>query len=80
METTPMKSLLAKITSATAGAIVLIVGCAMAGLGLTALAFLAMIALAATALAFLVSPFLAWSQENGVDQEPDMFGGDRSVA
>ncbi len=75
-----MKSLLTKITSATAGVIVLVVGCAMAGLGLTALAFLAMIALAATALAFLASPFLAWSQETAANQEPDIFGDGRSAA
>lgn len=80
METTPMKSLLTKITSATAGVIVLVVGCAMAGLGLTALAFLAMVALAAAALAFLASPFLAYAQENSADQETDVFAEERSVA
>ncbi|MBO6674746.1 MAG: hypothetical protein JJ908_02595 [Rhizobiales bacterium] len=75
-----MKSLLTKITSATAGVIVLVVGCAMAGLGLTALAFLAMVALAAAALAFLASPFLAYAQENSADQETDVFAEERSVA
>lgn len=53
-----MKPVLTKITSTIAGAIVLVIGCAMAGLGLSVLAVLAMFAMAALGLAVLARPFL----------------------
>ena len=64
-----MKSLLAKTTSTAAGAIVILVGCAMAGLGLTVIAVVALFALAAFGLALLARPFVAWAKPNGADLE-----------
>ncbi len=54
-----MKTLANKITSGLAGAVVLLVGGAMAGLGLAVIAFLALFALAAIGLALLAKPFVA---------------------
>ena len=52
-----MKSILAKISSVAAGAVALVVGGAVAGLGLTMLAFLAIIGLASFGVAVLMLPF-----------------------
>ena len=68
-----MKSLFAKITSTAAGAIVLLVGCAMAGLGLTVIAVLAMFALAVLGLALLARPFMALSEQNADDEAAEIF-------
>ena len=70
-----MKTLTDKITSIAAGAVTLLVGCMLAGLGLTVMAFLAIFALAAIGLAIIAAPFVALSrraaEEDGiVDVEP----------
>ena len=54
-----MKSLLNKLTAAAADVVLICAGCAMAGLGLAFLGFLAVFTLAAAGLALLVSPFVA---------------------
>lgn len=54
-----MKSLSEKILARTAGAVVVLVGCAMAGIGFTVIAFLAVSVLAAYGLALVASPFVS---------------------
>lgn len=53
-----MKSVFNKMTSTAAGVVVFLVGCALAGLGFTVLAFFAMFALAAYGLALIAAPFV----------------------
>ncbi|MFN3129546.1 hypothetical protein [Roseibium sp.] len=65
-----MKSILEKTTATFAGAIVVLVGCVMAGLGFTVIAFLAMFALAAYGLALIAAPFLAMAQKQPEQSEP----------
>ena len=65
-----MKSILEKTTATFAGAIVVLVGCVMAGLGFTVIAFLAMFALAAYGLALIAAPFLAMAQKQAEPSEP----------
>ncbi|MBO9420197.1 hypothetical protein J7444_01065 [Labrenzia sp. R4_1] len=65
-----MKSILEKTTATFAGAIVVLVGCVMAGLGFTVIAFLAMFALAAYGLALIAAPFLAMAQKQAEQSEP----------
>ncbi|XYK82773.1 MAG: hypothetical protein ROO70_11335 [Labrenzia sp.] len=65
-----MKSILEKTTATFAGAIVVLVGCVMAGLGFTVIAFLAMFALAAYGLALIAAPFLAMAQKQAEQFEP----------
>jgi predicted Kef-type K+ transport protein len=73
METNSMKNLLTKITSGVAGAIVLLVGCAMAGLGLSVIAFLAMVTLAAIGLALLAKPFVSVVEQRGPEGQQGIF-------
>ncbi|CTQ71495.1 hypothetical protein [Roseibium alexandrii] len=65
-----MKSILEKTTATFAGAIVVLVGCVMAGLGFTVIAFLALFALAAYGLALIAAPFLAMAQKQAESTEP----------
>lgn len=67
-----MKSLLTKVISTAAAAVVLFVGCMMAGLGLTVIAFLAMFGLAAIGLALLAAPFMAVPKQDSEDAEFEM--------
>lgn len=53
-----MKSVFSKVTSTAAGVVVFLVGCALAGLGFTVMAFLAMFAMAAYGLALIAAPFV----------------------
>ena len=64
-----MKTILAKISSAVAGAVALLLAFAMAGLGFTVLAFLALIALATLGVALLASPFIGAAQPTAADTE-----------
>ena len=64
-----MKTIFNKVTSTAAGAVALLVGCAMAGLGMTVIALLAMFALAVVGLAFLASPFVAYAAQNAEIKE-----------
>ena len=57
-----MKNLPKRVASTVAGIVLFCVGCAMAGLGLTVIAFLAMFAIAAAGLAVLAAPFVAMAQ------------------
>lgn len=52
-----MKSILDKTAKGTAGIVVTILGCAMAGLGLTMIAVLVLISLAAAVVAAIATPF-----------------------
>ena len=54
-----MKSFLNQVASTAAGAVVFLVGCILAGLGLTVMLGLSMFALMAVGLAVLASPFVA---------------------
>ena len=56
-----MKTILNKVTTTAAAAIAVLIGFAMAGLGLTVVAILVMFALAAVGLALIASPFVAAS-------------------
>ncbi|GAA0786425.1 hypothetical protein E1180_15335 [Roseibium denhamense] len=58
-----MKSIIEKTTATFAGAIVVLVGCMMAGLGFTVIAVLALFALAAYGLALIAAPFLAMAHK-----------------
>lgn len=72
-----MKSILAKakskVASFAAAGIVILVGCMIAGLGLTVLAFLALFALAAFGLALIAAPFVAMRRREAGDTELNMF-------
>lgn len=75
-----MKPFLNKVSSTVAGAVVVLVGCAMAGLGLTVMAFLAIFALAAFGLAILAKPFLDMSERNAEDVQADTFREEPAAA
>ncbi len=65
-----MKDLPKKVASTVSGIVLFCVGCAMAGLGLTVIAFLAMFAIAAAGLAVLAAPFVALAQpEASLDED-----------
>ncbi|MGB7432784.1 MAG: hypothetical protein WA921_10005 [Ahrensia sp.] len=67
-----MKSFLKKLTSTSAAAIVVFIGCVMAGLGMTVIAVLAMFALAVFGLAIIASPFVQAPAVDPQEMEQDM--------
>ncbi len=64
-----MKNLINKLTVATSGAVLFVLGCVMAGLGFAVLGMLALFALATVGIALLASPFLAAKQPQTDDAE-----------
>lgn len=54
-----MTSFLNKIASSFAGLVLFLVGCVMAGLGLTMIAVLSVFAMVALGIALIASPFVA---------------------
>lgn len=68
-----MKTLISKARSIAGATVAILVGCVLAGLGLTAMVYLALFALAVLGLSLLVAPFVALAQKNirdGVDHMP----------
>lgn len=63
-----MTKLFNKVSHAISGAILFVLGCAMAGLGLMVMGFLALFALAAMGLAVIAAPFVAMAQSNAQEQ------------
>lgn len=59
-----MKTLLNKTASAIAGLGIVLVGCVMAGLGLSVMVLLALFALAILGLGLLAAPFVALAQRS----------------
>ena len=66
-----MKEQFNKMMSGVAGFGLFLVGCVMAGLGLSVVFFLAMFALAVVGLAFLASPLVALAQRVEPSQTED---------
>lgn len=65
-----MKNLLNKTAATASMAILFVVGCVMAGLGLTVVLFLALFAIAMAGLAFLAAPFVGIAS-NAVEADED---------
>lgn len=74
-----MKALLTRITSAAAAGFVLLIGAAMAGLGLTVMAVLALFAMAAFGFALIAAPFLRVPEPGQNDLGPDWARPDTSA-
>ena len=72
LETFKMKKKLNQIASGAAGAVLFLVGCVMAGIGLSVAVLLAMFALAAVGLAILASPFLALAQNAETEEAEEV--------
>jgi len=69
-----MKSIFNKTASFAAAAVALVIGGAMAGLGLAMLAVLAMFALAVVGLALLAAPFAQMRERRAHDIEGTLAG------
>lgn len=67
-----MKTFISKIASAAAAIVAIVLACVLAGLGLTALVYLALFALAVIGFSFLAAPFVAMAQRNAADDRGDM--------
>ena len=63
-----MKTLIAKMTSALSGAVAIVAGLTLAGLGFAVVATLATFALAAMGVAMLAAPFLIDRSEAAQDE------------
>ena len=67
-----MKTLLSKATSAAAAAFAILVACVLAGLGLTALFYLALLGLVSMGLGLVAAPFVAMAQKQSAsDLSPE---------
>ena len=64
-----MKAFFSKITSTAASAVLVLIGLAMAGLGLTVVGVLALFAMAAVGLAILAAPFVKAGVEDAREVE-----------
>lgn len=63
-----MKTLISKATSAATAAFAILVACVLAGLGLTALFYLALLGLVAMGLGLVAAPFLAMAQKQSASE------------
>ena len=75
-----MKSILEKISIVAAAAVALTVGGAMAGLGLTLLAFMAVIGFASFGVALLVLPFINPARMQEKFEEMNRFRSEAPVS
>ncbi len=65
-----MKAFLNQAASTAAGIVLFVVGCVMAGLGLSVMALLALFALAAAGLAILAAPFVSLAAKGAASDAP----------
>ncbi len=67
-----MQDFLNKIIAGAAGAVLFLVGCVMAGIGLSVFMLLAMFGLVAIGLSLLAAPFLALAQKPATEKQEEV--------